>query len=84
MRLLLAPILAVTFTGCATYGHSGAWEYKVDTIGAGSLALGPTNKQLESGVQKDINSMTEHGWHFVSISPNGNKPEVLLVFKRHK
>ena len=73
--LLLICALSVLFTGCAT-SHSKAWEYKAVTVWADP----PTN------IEAQINSLTEQGWHFVSLSTadKNEAPYAVILFKRHK
>jgi hypothetical protein len=70
-------MLAFAFTGCATYNHSSAWEYKAATCTGDS-----------QDVEKQINDMTQQGWHFVSIAAGAGDathwPTAILVFKRAK
>jgi Domain of unknown function (DUF4177) len=77
LGLFLASTLALTFTGCATCSHSAAWEYKVVTPYADAVT-----------VEKQINDLTQQGWHLVSVSAGGGDathvPETIIVFKRHK
>jgi hypothetical protein len=74
--LLLICALSVAFTGCAT-SHSKAWEYKAVTAWVGDP---PTN------VEAQINTLTEQGWHLVSVSTadKNEAPYALILFKRPK
>lgn len=75
--LLLASTLALVFTGCATSSNTAAWEYKVVTPYADAAT-----------VEKQINDLTQQGWHLVSIAAGGgdvtHTPQAVIVFKRHK
>ena len=81
--LLLASAFAFAVTGCSTFKHmtssssSSDDEYKVVT----SAGDGPD-------VEKEINDMSQQGWHFVSVSAGGGDvthyPVAILVFKKHK
>jgi hypothetical protein len=70
--LLLMCALLVTFTGCATK----AWEYKSVTVWVDP----PTN------IETQINSLTEQGWKFVSLSTSDKNeaPYAVILFKRRK
>ena len=74
--LLLISALSVTFTGCAT-SHSKAWEYKAVTVW---VDPGATN------IETQINSLTEQGWHLVSVSTTDKNeaPYAVILFKRRK
>ena len=72
----MASTLALIFTGCATYNDSSAWEYKVVTPNLNAAT-----------VEKQINDLTQQGWHLVSVTAGesgGGVPMTVLVFKRHK
>jgi hypothetical protein len=75
LGLFLASTLMLFFTGCATYSHSAAWEYKAIDCYC-------------QNVGKTIDDMRQQGWCFVSMSAGGggptNAPEAVLLFKRHK
>ena len=74
---LTACALAYAVTGCMTFSHSSSEEYTAITC-AGD---GPD-------VEKEINTMTQQGWHFVSVAAGGGDlkhyPVAILVFKKHK
>jgi Domain of unknown function (DUF4177) len=74
---LLASVLALAFTGCATSSHSSAWEYKVVTEYADATKL-----------EAQINDITQQGWRLVSVAAGGGGPTTvpttILVFKKHK
>jgi phosphatidate phosphatase APP1 len=73
--ILLTSTLVLAFTGCAT-----AWEHK--TVVETGAADGKYT------VDQDISTMTQQGWHLVSVSSSGGsytkRPALVLVFKRHK
>ena len=76
---MLACAVAFAITGCKTFSlsSSSSEEYTAITC-AGD---GPD-------VEKEINTMTQDGWHFVSIAAGGGDvkhyPVAILVFKKHK
>ena len=73
--LLLIGALSVTFTGCAT-PHSKAWEYKAVTVWVDPA----------TNIETQINTLTEQGWHFVSLSTadKNEAPYAVILFKRPK
>jgi hypothetical protein len=76
---LLAAMLALGATGCATFHHSEGWKYKVVVVGGDMYA--PHHVPM---AEQTINTMTQRGWHLVSVSAAGAGPQVFIVFKKHK
>jgi hypothetical protein len=73
--LLLICALSVTFTGCVT-PQTKAWEYKAVTVWVDPA----------TNIEEQINSLSDQGWHFVSVSTadKNEAPYAVILFKRRK